>query len=276
MEIRKGNIFLAITEFERKLPIYLDRIGRWRNQNAIKRERGYRDFQWLQCTGGRGVLKLGDKVHSIEKSQGMLLYPDEPHEYYADVEPWEVHWLAFNGSCAHDILRTLDFSGSRILTFATPDPVLQRLYQISITADSPEPINSLKSSSLVYQLLLDLYRYGAETSVRSRQQYFEQLSPAIRYIEANYATPLTLEQLAGELSVSPQYTCTLFQNALGLRPFEYLTKIRLRKAKELLIRNRDLDIGEVAREVGYEHTSYFIKLFKRHEGVTPLHFRRKA
>jgi YesN/AraC family two-component response regulator len=137
-------------------------------------------------------------------------------------------------------------------------------------------MNSLKCSSLVYQLLLDLYRYGAETDVRSRQQYFEQLSPAIQFIEKYYNTPLTLDQLARELSVTPQYTCTLFQNALGLRPFEYLTKIRLRKAKELLILNRDFDIGEVAREVGYEHPSYFIKLFKRHEGMTPLHFRRKA
>jgi AraC-like DNA-binding protein len=267
---------MAITEFERKLPVYLDRIGKWRHQTPVKRDQGFRMYQWLFCTHGQGALKQGGKVQPFGRGQGALLYPDEPHEYYPIVEPWELHWLVFDGSCVREILHSLEFTGSRVLSFSSADPILQKLFQISDTALSPDPMNSLKCSSLVYQLLLDLYRYGAETDVRSRQQYFEQLSPAIRYIETYYNTPLTLDQLAHELSVTPQYTCTLFQIALGLRPFEYLTKIRLRKAKELLIRESDLDINEVARQVGYEHTSYFIKLFKRHEGITPRHFRRKS
>ncbi|MNJ00150.1 Bifunctional transcriptional activator/DNA repair enzyme AdaA [compost metagenome] len=73
--------------------------------------------------------------------------------------------------------------------------------------------------------------------------------------------------------MTPQHTCLLFQQTLGMRPFAYLTRYRLRKAKELLLQEQ-LEVREIAKRVGYEDTSYFIKLFKRQEGVTPIRFRK--
>jgi AraC-like DNA-binding protein len=274
--IRHGNVFMTITELEQKLPVYLDCIGKWRNQYHIERETGWPDYQWIQCTGGQGILELNGVKHTIGQGQGMLLFPNEAHEYYASIEPWEVHWLSFNGTCTESILNSIEFTGSRILTFANPDPVLQKMFQLLSIADTTDPMKSLKCSSLVYELILDLYRYGAHTDVRSKQQYVEQLAPALRYVEDHFHEPITLEHLASKLSVTPQHTCTLFQITLGIRPFEYVTKIRLRKAKELLMRMQELDISEVARNVGYEHPSYFIKVFKREEGVTPGQFRRNS
>ncbi|MFE5321979.1 AraC family transcriptional regulator [Paenibacillus sp. NPDC056579] len=274
--IRHGNIYMTITDFEQKLPVYLDCIGKWRNQYPIERPEGYPNYQWIQCTRGQGVLELNGTKQYIGQGQGMLLFPDEPHAYCATMEPWEVNWLSFNGSYAGEMLRSLGFIGSRILTFANPDPILQHIYRLMSVAEATDPMKSLECSSLTYQLILDLYRYGAQIDIRSRQQFFEQLAPALRYIEDRYHSPITLEDLASRLSVTPQHTCTLFQLTLGTRPFEYVTKIRLRKAKELLMRHQELDIGEVARKVGYEHTSYFIKVFKREEGMTPGAFRKKS
>ncbi|WP_028551290.1 AraC family transcriptional regulator [Paenibacillus sp. UNC451MF] len=273
--IRHGNVYMTITELEHKLPVYLNCIGKWRNQYRIERENGYTDYQWIQCTRGQGMLDLNGTEHFINQGQGMLLFPDEPHEYYATIEPWEVNWMAFNGSYVSEILHSLDFVSSRILTFANPDPILQKLFQLRSVAEATDPMKSLKCSSLTYEIILDLYRYGAHTDIRSRQQYFEQLAPALRYIEDHYHKAITLEDLASKLSVTPQHTCSLFQATLGVRPFEYVTKIRLRKAKELLMRQQELDINEVARKVGYEHTSYFNKVFKREEGMTPGAFRKK-
>jgi AraC family transcriptional regulator of arabinose operon len=267
---------MAITEFEQHLPLYMNRVGKWRNQTPLKREHGFPDYQWIQCTDGQGALVVNGTKQTVGQGQGMLLYPNEPHEYYPISSPWEIHWVTFNSACAAIMLQSLKLTKSQVLTFANPDPIMQKLYQLFSIAETNDPMKGLKCSSLLYELLLDLYRYGTHAEVRSKQQFFELLSPALRYIEDHYHEQITLEDLASRLCVTPQYTCSLFQNTLGIRPFEYITKIRLRKAKELLQRQHDLNINEIARRVGYENTSYFNKLFMRDEGMTPKLFRRTS
>jgi len=274
--IRHGNVYMTVTDFERKLPIYLTCVGKWRNQYLIDREEGWPDFQWIQCTGGQGELKIGEMKFTVGSGQGMLLYPDEPHKYYAISEPWEVYWISFNGQHAREILKSLHFFSSRVLTLANPDLLLKKLHDLHSVAESSDPMAGLECSSITYGLILDLYRYGSCTDVRSKQQYFDQLAPALHLIEDRFHQALTLGDLAARLSVSPQHTCLLFQLALGIRPFEFITKVRLRKAKELLIREPSLAIAEVSRKVGYENPSYFIKMFKRNEGITPKQFRKNS
>ena len=275
MEIRYGNVYMTITDLEKKLPVYLTCVGKWSNQYPLERADGFPDYQWIQCTSGQGILEMNGQKYTVEAGQGMLLFPDVPHRYYPQIEPWEVRWMAFNGTYVGEMLRSLEFNSSRIITVASPDPLLKHLYELHTTAHSTEPLKSVKCSSIIYTVIVDLYRYGTNVDLRSKQQYFDQLSPALRFIESHYNEAITLNDLASRLSVSPQHTCVLFQMTLGLRPFEYITGVRLSKAKELLHREPNLDIGELAGRVGYESTSYFIKVFKRIEGVTPGDFRKR-
>jgi YesN/AraC family two-component response regulator len=59
-----------------------------------------------------------------------------------------------------------------------------------------------------------------------------------------------------------------------MRPFEYLTGIRIQKAKEMLTGSGSFKLTEIARSSGYNDTSYFCAVFKEHEGVTPIEFRK--
>jgi AraC-like DNA-binding protein len=172
------------------------------------------------------------------------------------------------------MLQSLDIVQSLIVSFAAPDSIMQKLYRLTAIAETADPMKSILCSSIIYDLILDMHRCGGLLDSRSKQQYFEQLAPVLRYVEDQYYEPITLDLLASKLSVTPRHTCTLFQTALGLRPFEYVTMIRLRKAKELLMRRQELDVNEVARLVGYEHPSYFIRIFRKSEGVTPGQFRK--
>ncbi|MEF3306943.1 AraC family transcriptional regulator [Paenibacillus sp. GYB003] len=273
--IRHGNVYMTITDLERKLPLYLMCVGGWRNQYRIERKEGYPDYQWIQCTSGQGILEIGGTEYTVGAGQGMLLYPDEPHQYFARIEPWEVRWAAFNGTSAETLLRSLELSGSRVITLASPDPVLKLLYDLISAAESTDPLKSLHCSSILYNIVLGLYRYGFDLDLRSKQHYFDQMAPALRFIESNSHKPITLDEVAGKMSVTPQYACVLFQLALGMRPFEYITGVRLRKAKEALLREPQLSVAEAGRRAGYESPSYFIKIFKRNEGMTPREFRKQ-
>lgn len=268
-----GNIFLVLTDLEKNLPIYLSCIGGSRNQRPERRPEGWPDYQWIQCISGKGKLELYGKTHVVSAGQGMLLYPHECHEYYGIAEPWETRWFSFNGKLVHELLKCFRLEHSQILSLSDPDPFLKNMYDLLTVASSNVPLKSLECSSLVYQMIFNLYRYASMTNVPSRHQNFEQLSPALRYIEEQYDQPIALRDLSDQLGVSPHHTCFLFRQTLGMRPFEYIAKLRMRRAKELLMKEPELDILEVGRRVGYDNRSYFIKMFKRLEGISPGKYR---
>ena len=93
---------------------------------------------------------------------------------------------------------------------------------------------------------------------------------AIRSYYVQY--DVTLEELSKIAEFSPQYICRLFKECLNTRPFEYITKIRITKAK-LLMLDTDLSLSEIHNLVGYKDSSYFSAIFKRHEKMSPNDFR---
>lgn len=94
------------------------------------------------------------------------------------------------------------------------------------------------------------------------------------YIQNHFNQSLTLEQIAQSVYLSPSYASRLFKKVKHISLMEYLTKVRLEEAKRLL-KNPQYLIDEIAENTGYDDASYFTKVFKRYEGVTPTQYRKK-
>ena len=95
-----------------------------------------------------------------------------------------------------------------------------------------------------------------------------------RWISANYNQHADLNTLANMVYLTPSYLSKLFKQETGLTLTDYITEIRLRKAKHLLKNAPDLKVHEIGAEVGYCDPAYFNKLFKRVVGVTPNEYKR--
>ena len=95
---------------------------------------------------------------------------------------------------------------------------------------------------------------------------------AKKYIDENYAQPITLEDISREINVSPQYFSKLFKEETGKNFIDYLTGIRMEVAKELLSQG-DLSIKEIGYRIGYNDPNYFSRIFKKTVGVTPTEYR---
>jgi YesN/AraC family two-component response regulator len=172
-----------------------------------------------------------------------------------------------------ELLAGMQFNQSEVYYVSNPDLTLKRIYEMISLLEGTDPLRMVDASAICYQLLLDLVKYRSGTDIKSKQQHMDQLLPVLQFIEHNYNESITLAQLADQLHVTPQYTCQMFQQSLGMRPFEYIIKYRIRKAKEMLVNQIQLQIKEIGQKVGFEHTSYFIKVFKQYEGITPSVFR---
>ena len=84
---------------------------------------------------------------------------------------------------------------------------------------------------------------------------------------------ITLKSVASQVGLSPQYFSKLFKEVCGKNFIDYITDLRIEKAKELLTQG-ELDIGAVAEAVGYFDTNYFSRIFKKNIGCTPKQYRK--
>lgn len=95
---------------------------------------------------------------------------------------------------------------------------------------------------------------------------------ARKYITENYNNDITLEDVAAHVFLSPVYFSRLFKQKAGENFMDYLLKIRMEKAKEILL-NPEYKIYEVCSKVGYKSAKYFYSLFKNYTGNTPTEYR---
>lgn len=90
-----------------------------------------------------------------------------------------------------------------------------------------------------------------------------------------YYNQYSLDELAQEYGINKFRLCREFAKYYEYTPIQYLNKVRIEKAKELLL-GTDQKIVEIGQMVGIENTNHFIKLFKEKTGVTPLTYRRET
>ena len=102
-----------------------------------------------------------------------------------------------------------------------------------------------------------------------------QVQKVVEAIHTRFGDTLTLSEIAGDLHVSEGYLRRLFKNRMNATFVEYLTHIRIERAKALLAQG-NLRVNEIATRVGYQDVSYFIRVFGRREGLSPERYRDKA
>jgi len=106
-----------------------------------------------------------------------------------------------------------------------------------------------------------------ESSGRQRRQTL--MLRAKEYLETHFHEPISLSDIARALRVSPFYLSHVFGKESDFSLFNYLTALRMNRARELLAEGK-LNVSEAASRVGYDNTNYFAKVFRQHFGHAPI------
>ncbi len=101
------------------------------------------------------------------------------------------------------------------------------------------------------------------------------IQKAAEYMRDNFNKKLTIDDISQAVYLSPCYLSKIFKQELGCTIMEFLTKVRIDEAKKLL-RNPRYNIMQVANLIGFDDPSYFTKVFKKSEGITPSQYKRRA
>lgn len=116
------------------------------------------------------------------------------------------------------------------------------------------------------------FSHLASTMIQNTSSDF-RYDEIIRYLEQHYQEDLSLSSVADRFCLSPGYFSTIFKKKAGHNFVHYLTYLRIREAKRLLIETK-MTISEIATAVGYSSASFFIRSFKKTEDVSPSEYRK--
>lgn len=130
------------------------------------------------------------------------------------------------------------------------------------------------SSSQMCQYMKELFTEAIKLrDSLSQDKYSRLLEEAKQYVKQNYANnEISLNMVASHVGISPSYFSTIFRQETGHSFTEYLTEIRMEKARELL-RCTNKKTAEISFDVGYKDSHYFSYIFKKTQGVTPKEYR---
>lgn len=117
--------------------------------------------------------------------------------------------------------------------------------------------------------LLDASR---QLSSRKQEKTASTVEKAKEYINQNFSSELSLEEMAQKVGISPYYLSKLFKEAEGVNYIDYVTGLRIEYAKECLMQS-EKSIKEICHEAGYSDPNYFSRIFKKWAGVTPTEYR---
>jgi YesN/AraC family two-component response regulator len=128
------------------------------------------------------------------------------------------------------------------------------------------------AKTLLQQLLLAIVQ-----NIRKQNQNYAtstKVERVIQYIHQNSNHKVTLAELAAMVQLSPTYLSRVFKDITGYSLTEFLNRIKVDKAKELMSEG-NMKVKEVAEAVGFNDEFYFSRIFKRIEGISPSEYYSK-
>ena len=145
--------------------------------------------------------------------------------------------------------------------------------ELSEKAQKTGVLLSAATEEEIYRNFLEIEMEIARLSAAGNQQENTVIAKAKEYIQKNFKKDdLALEEVAQAVGISPYYFSKLFKEEMKQNYSEYLTDIRIEKARELLL-DRELSIKQVCVDSGYSNPNYFSRIFKKWTGLTPTEFR---
>ncbi|MBD2846072.1 AraC family transcriptional regulator [Paenibacillus sp. IB182496] len=202
------------------------------------------------------ALRLGSEDEAVRLIDAFVAQLRQTESSEADVKQ---SMLTLLGAILHVVLQ----SGIRV----------QQLYE---GANLYEQLSGLSEPEQMAEWMRQrvVQPFVRQWSAQKDRQLKEAVEQAVIVLGERYQEDISLEYCADRVGMHPSAFSKAFKRMTGLNFIDYVTQLRLEQAR-LMLRDTDAKISEVAEEVGYQH-SYFNRLFKKHEGVTPSQYRQRS
>lgn len=219
---------------------------------------------------GKGTFLRGDKSYKLSAGESFVIRPFDNVAYYPDAkEPWEYAWLDFNGERYTSLLNKLRYSRDNCITGAIEAEKIVPLFDIIKGINPSVQKNTARGVALA---ILGIYADTFENREKSVENAC--FDSARLLIDNNfYKSDFDISVICASLGISRATLHRCFIKVCGISPGAYISKYRLDRAKEFLMRG--FSVKSAAFSCGFSDSLYFSKVFKREEGISPGRYRRE-
>nr|WP_322711279.1 AraC family transcriptional regulator [Nostoc sp. ChiSLP03a]MDZ8212483.1 AraC family transcriptional regulator [Nostoc sp. ChiSLP03a] len=229
------------------------------------------------------IQKRDDRLHksAIQKGDTILVPAGQPSYWHRHegviCAPLHIH---LKPELIAQVAETSNFNSDRIdliNCFSKHDLQLHNIAMLLLAElQSGSVMGRLYVESLTQILVIHLLRHYSTLTqpitFEDRNLTRTQLQRAIDYVHAHLNRDLSLAELASVVNISPTYFASLFKQAIGISPHQYVIQQRVEQAK-FMLKKTDLAIADIALQVGFSSQSHLTQQFKRLTGMTPKQVR---
>ncbi|MFA6173753.1 MAG: AraC family transcriptional regulator [Kiritimatiellales bacterium] len=233
---------------------------------------------------GSAFWQVGGDVFHVEPGDLFITWPDELHGGENQVmHTCELYWLIFRlaprtGSFGLSPQQTKQFQDAlqalpgRI--FKAPPEIGKHFDRLLGAFADPGPFSETTVQAAVQTILCDVLTVAGQPDATRRAACSPRIQKVINRLYAADGTAMPVEEMAATAGLKPGYFREQFRKETGYSPVEYLTRLRIQKAKTRLLET-GASITDIAFELGFSSSQYFASTFRKVTGETPLKFRQQ-
>ena len=214
---------------------------------------------------GKGVLENQNGKQKVVQNEIFIIRPLETVTYTADADdPWEYIWIGFTSE--------VEIPALLLENDVIKAEYLKDIFTSAFANDSFKNIDTHGAyehylCGLIWQML-GLVKVNSAHNLTVTDSY---IKPAITIMTMYYAYDITVAEIAKRLHISTEHFSRIFKNEMGISPKKYLDDLRMKKAAERL-KQREFNISDTARLVGFPDVFAFSRAFRRYYGCSPSEF----
>ncbi|HIW50647.1 MAG TPA: AraC family transcriptional regulator [Candidatus Blautia intestinavium] len=221
---------------------------------------------------GQGIYKARGKIFRLGPGDAFLICPGELIYYQADMkEPWSYTWIGMQGIKIKGYLERTTLPDKLTVHYGQDDQ-MRLCHEKMFEADKLPRNRDLIMNSIMYEYLFLLARKFPNDQLSVSEKKSDYVEKALKFIEARYCDPVTIQDIADDLNINRSYLHRLFKSFTGFSIQGYLLDYRVRQAC-ILLRDTDLSVRVIAHSVSYADPLYFSRIFHQKMGMSPSDYR---
>lgn len=239
--------------------------------HLMQRPRGAGETVVIVCTSGTGWARVGDAEHRVSARTALVIPAGVPHAYGSDdARPWTIWWSHLRGSDVAELVGVLEVSAARpIVPVRSLDRAVALLDEILSGMERDQsPVRLVAAAGAAWKLLTQI---AVDRVIPAPG---DPLQRAMAFLAERLDGSVSVGELARLVGVSPSHLTAMFRRATGGGVLAHHTALKMARARQLLDVS-DLQVGEIARELGYSDPFYFSRHFRRHHGMSPSDYRTR-
>jgi AraC-like DNA-binding protein len=243
------------------------------SDSHIRRYAGRNDYQLIYICEGQCVVTLDGTVQIAYPGDCILYRPGEAQDYLLakKVKP-HTYWIHFNGEVCQKLFETLLLQNVHIIKAEQNREVEHLVSRVCQYYNLEVPNRELICSGMMQTILAllsnELYKGNPHTGEKGK----DKVSEVISHIKMVPNLNITVSECADFCKMSKVHFSRFFKQITGMPPVQFVLKIRIDRAKELLDFT-DKPIAEIAEASGFPDQNYFARTFKKITGMSPTQYR---